>query len=62
MRADLIASYGKTGQVTASTIASLGRIGGFIGEIIEAIRREVFRAISYVTMVKSLISKVDKDD
>jgi len=62
MRANNIASHGKTGQVTASTIASLGRIGGFIGEIIEAIRREVFRAISYVTMAKSLTSKVDKDD
>jgi len=61
MRADLIASMGRTNTVTASTIASLGRVGGVVGEIIEAIKREVFRAMSYVTRAITLISKIETD-
>ena len=61
MRADNIASHGRIGQVTASTIGSFGRIGGFLGEIVGIIYKEIFRGVSYITRVLSLISKIDID-
>ena len=61
MRGDNIASHGKTGAVTASTIASLGRIGRLLGEVAEKVYKEVYRGISYITRALSLRSKIDID-
>ena len=61
MRADNIASHGKTRTVTASTIASLGKVGRLIGEIAATVYKEVYRGISYITRSLSLRSKIDID-
>lgn len=59
MRADNIASHGKTGAVTASTISSLGRLGRLLGEIVGKVYKEVYRGMSYITRALSLRSKID---
>jgi len=59
MRADVIASQGKTGQVSAMAVGSFGRLARKLGEIAVALRREIFEAYSRITKAITLNSRIN---
>lgn len=57
--AESIASHGRTKNVSALSIASLGRLQKAIGEIVERARTEIISLISRTLTVLNLTSRVD---
>lgn len=58
MRADVIISRGRTGQVSGMSLASVGRLAN-IGEIIiTVIRTEIIRLTSSITRIVELNSRL----
>lgn len=58
--AELIASHGRTGKITATTIASLGRLLKGIGEIVVTGKTEIISLVSNISPVMNLISRIGK--
>lgn len=58
--AEQIASHGRTGKVTATTITSLGRLLKGIGEIVVTARTEIISLISAIHPIMNLISRIDE--
>lgn len=61
MRAISIASLGRAGQVTASSVASAGILSRLTGIII-VVRKEVVRLYSYITRSIILRSTINADN
>ncbi len=59
MRADVIASQGKTGKVSAMSVGSFGRLARKIGEILVVLRREIFEGYSRITKAITFNSRID---
>lgn len=57
--AESIASHGRTKNVSALSVASLGRLQKAIGEIVEQAVTEIISLISRTLTVLNLTSRVD---
>ena len=58
--AESIASHGRTGKITATTITSLGRLLKGISEIVVTGKTEIIHLISKVSPVLRLTSRIGK--
>ena len=58
--AESIASHGRTGKVTATTIASFGRLLKGISEIVVTAKTEILSLVSAIHPIMELVSKVGK--
>ena len=57
--AESIASHGRTKRVSATTIASFGRIEKAVEELIEAARTEIMHLTSAIHPIMELVSRID---
>jgi hypothetical protein len=57
--AESIASHGRTKKVSATALASFGRLQKAVEELVETVRTEIISLISQVLTVLNIESRVD---